>query len=126
MSEESYNAKVTFSRAYADMVVSRNNFKTAQSQYRLDYHAFLQGILSRCGVLNKIVLIRNRGNDLMGEFRVEEDCCSSKPYVIKFHPLTKSGEVSSRSKYLSDFYPWEEHTLEEQIRNLVVEVVRDA
>lgn len=126
MSVESYDAKIAFSKAYEEMIASRNNFKASQSQYRLDYHSFLQGILSRCDVLNKVVLIRTRDSDLVGEFRVEEDCCSSKPYVIKFHPLTKSGEVSLRSRYLSDFHPWEELTLEEQIRDLVVEVVRDA
>ena len=108
---------------YDEMNTARADFEDARITFTQKYHDFLKGCLENAGVLNKIVQLK--GSTIRGQFKIASDISSRQPWEIKFYPLTKNGEVSLRSKYLTRFYPWKEDTLTEQLINLA-EVVGEA
>lgn len=107
---------------FEEMIQAREELGVARQNFSLKYHAFLVTVLNKAGFLNKLVQIK--GSDLRGQFRITTTMSSRYPWEIKFHPLTKSGEVSMKSKYLTNFYNWNENTLTEQLLK-IAEVVGD-
>lgn len=111
---------------YEEMCNAREVYATARQEFSLKYHYFLDTVLSEAGVHNKLVRIKSTG--LMGQFKVSHETSSSRPWVINFHPLTKDGRVSMRSKYLYEFNRWKEDTLIQQLKEIcevIGEVVGD-
>lgn len=107
---------------YEEMNLARENYATARQEFSLQYLRFLTTVLEKAGVLDKLVKIK--GKDLTGQFKVADTNASRQPWEIRFYPLTKNGEISLRSKYLNGFYSWKEDTLVEQLKN-ICEMVGD-
>lgn len=104
-----------------EMEETRKVFEEARSKYTLAYHNFLETILSEAGVRNKLVEIKSSG--LRGQFKVSVEPYLPRPWTIKFFPVRKTYEgISMKSKNIPTFYPWEESTLVEQLKNLCVVV----
>lgn len=107
---------------YEDMNKSRTSFQEARSEYSKVYFNFQSTILEEVGFRNKLVRLKD---GTMGQFKVDADPYSARPWTIKFFPLRKSdGLVSLKAKFLHNFYPWDEKTLAQQLKNLA-EVVGD-
>ena len=107
---------------YEEMNQARDVFRGARQEFSLKYHDFLTTVLKEAGVHKKLVKIKDK--DLIGTFMVDTDHYDRAPWSIKFYPLTKSGEISLRSKYLNNFYSWKEDSFVEQLKN-IAEVVGD-
>lgn len=107
---------------FEEMNQARDKYRVARQEFSLQYLRYLTTVLENAEVLDKLVKIK--GKDLTGQFKVADTNSSSQPWEIKFYPLTKNGEISLRSKYLNGFYSWKEDTLVEQLKN-IAEVVGD-
>lgn len=108
---------------YEEMNDARGEFQEARTKFSLKYHDFLTTAIENAGFLNKIVQIKDTG--VRGQFKVSSNISTRQPWEIKFHPLTKSGEVSMKSKYLHNFYSWKEDELTEQMLK-IAEVVSNS
>lgn len=107
---------------YEEMNQARDDFQKARHRFSIKYHDFLTTVLQEAGVYNKLVKIKDI--DLIGQFKIDSDICDRVPWSIKFYPLTKSGKISMKSKYLHNFYSWKEDSFVEQLKN-IAEVVGD-
>lgn len=108
---------------YKEMNQARDEFSTARQEFNRKYYDFLKTALEEAGFLNKLVRIKDK--DLTGQFKISDSPSSRQPWEIKFYPLTKSGEVSMKSKYLNNFNSWKENELVEQMLK-IAEVVGEA
>lgn len=108
---------------YEEMNKARSDFEEARREYNHKYYDFLRGCIENAGFTNKLVQLK--GSTIRGVFKVDSDSSLRQPWAIKFFPLTKSGDVSMRSRFLPGFYSWKEDTLTEQLLNLA-EVVGEA
>lgn len=107
---------------YEDMNKSRTSFQEARSEYTKVYFNYLSTILEEVGFRNKLVRLKD---GTMGQFKVDYESYSTRPSTIKFFPMRKSNEgISLRAKILSNFYPWNEQTLAQQLKD-IAEVVGD-
>ena len=101
---------------YSEMNKEREVFRIAMVKYNQAYHDFLTAILKESGFYNKTVRIKD--TDLVGQFKVSDACTYRQPWELKFHPLTKDGLISQRSKPVRGFYSWKEDTLVEQLHKV--------
>ena len=108
---------------YEEMNQARRDFEDARIEFARKYHDFLSTCIENAGFKNKLVQLK--GTDIRGVFKVDSESSTRQPWAIKFFPLTKSGDVSMRSKHLSRLYSWKEDTLTEQLLN-IAEVVGEA
>ena len=109
---------------YEEMDKSRNIYNDAFRDYTKTYFNFLSTVLEEVGFRNKLVQLKDK--NIKGQFKVEYSSYPTRqPCEIKFFPCRKSdGQISEKSKYISNFRPWDESTLAEQLRE-IAEVVGD-
>ena len=107
---------------YEDMKKAREDFTYARCEFKSKYYNFLLTILQESGFYKKLVKIKNR--DLIGEFHLGETPYERMPWEIKFYPVTKSGSISMKCKYVS-LNSFDESTLLENLKEVVEEVVGD-
>lgn len=109
---------------YEEMNEARSVYTDARSKYVYTHHNFLTTILKEAGVYKKLVEIK--GSRLRGEFQVScEAYDTTRPWTIKFFPVRKTYEgISMKSKNIPNFYPWQENTLVQQLKD-ICEVVGD-
>ena len=98
---------------YEEMNQARRDFEDARKEFNLKYLDFLKGCIENAGFTNKLVQLKD--STIRGVFRVDSYSSTYQPWEIKFYPLTKSGEVSMKSKFLHNFYSWKEDELTEQM-----------
>lgn len=109
---------------YEEMNQARDTFVTARQEFSIKYYDFLTTVLKEAGVCDKLVKIKGE-RDLIGQFKISSDPYDRRPWEIKFYPITLSGKVSLKSKYLLDFRSWNEDSLVEQLQK-IAEVVGEA
>lgn len=107
---------------YEQVTEARQKFKDSRIEYQRKYREFLDSVLEEAGFKNKLVYVHSL--EMKGQFLVCDESSDLRPWEIKFHPLTRSGEVSMKSRYVRDFCSWNEDTLVEQLLK-VAEVVGD-
>ena len=106
-----------------DMEDARSKYQEARTKYSHAYFNFLTTVLDDAGVLNKLVKLK--GSDLKGQFKVSDEPYLPRPWTIKFFPVRKTYEgISMKSKNIPNFYPWNEDTLVQQLKD-ICEVVGD-
>ena len=106
-----------------EMEKTRKEYQEARVEYGKAYFNFLSTILSESGMYNKLVQLKGSGEK--GQFKVDVESYSARPWTIKFFPMRKTYEgISMRAKILHNFYPWNEDTLVQQLKD-IAEVVGD-
>ena len=107
-----------------EMEKARAVYSDARSNYCLVHHKFLTSILKEAGVYEKLVVLKD--SSLKGQFQIaSESYNTNRPWTIKFFPVrTTYGGISMKSKSIPNFYPWEEDTLVQQLKD-ICEVVGD-
>ena len=77
-----------------------------EEQLKTRYREALKAFRKVSGLDKRVIRIRD-GKE--GVLVVEQDRCATLDYIIKFYPITKSGEVSQKASGwvhdLSDFRP---------------------
>lgn len=101
---------------YEEMNQARRDFEDAKKEFNRKYYDFLSTCIEDAEFKNKLVQLKE--TDIRGVFKVDFESSIRQPWLIKFFPLTKSGDVSMRSKYLRGLCSWREDTLTEQLLNL--------
>ena len=100
-----------------EMEQTRLAYQEARTKYSHAYFNFLSTVLKDAGVYNKLVKIK--GDDLLGQFKVSDEPYNNRPWTIKFFPMRKTYEgISMKSKTLRNFYPWNEDTLVKQLQDI--------
>ena len=108
-----------------DMEESRVKYDKARKEYSNMYFNYLTTVLYDAGVYNKLVEIKCGNLILRGQFKVSVEPYLPRPWTIKFFPVRKTYEgISMKSKNIPNFYPWQEDTLVQQLKD-ICEVVGD-
>lgn len=107
-----------------EMEKARATYSDARSNYSLIHHRFLTTVLKEAGVHEKLVELKD--SKLRGQFHIaSENYNNDRPWTIRFFPVrTTYGGISMKSKHIPNFYPWEEDTLVQQLKD-ICEVVGD-
>ena len=106
-----------------EMEQVRVSYNEAWKKYCNTHFNFLTTILKEAGFYNKLVKLKD--SELRGQFKVSTEPYGNIPWTIKFFPeRTTYKGISSKSKNVRNFYPWQEDTLVEQLKE-IAEVVGD-
>lgn len=104
-------AVTTFEEVEEAKIKRENSVK----DFRSKYENYLMTCLCNAGLAHNKVRVKKNGD--IGVLRVEENRGSiSYPYEIKFYPLKKDGEVSLKSRYVSEFWGWKIKSLVEELQ----------
>lgn len=93
-------------------VVSLKELKKAEQKMTevvRDYHNKHRNYLLTClcetGLANAIVRVKQTGD--IGVLRVKENCGSKIcPYIVRFYPVRKDGNISLNHRYVPNFFTW--------------------
>lgn len=102
--------------SYEEMEEARLRANGAIIEFRLRHKNFLITCLCEVGFANKTVRVKKTGDT--GVLTVEEKGYTSfYPYEIKFYPFKKNGDISLKSRYLSQFNQMHGDTMIQELLN---------
>lgn len=106
-----------------EMEQTRLAFQEARTRYSHAYFNYLTTVLKEAGVYKK--LVRIKGSDQLGQFKVADNPYTPQPWKISFFPVKKiNGGISMKTKHLHNFDSWREDSLVQQLKG-IAEVVGD-
>ena len=103
---------------YEDLVKALENRQRANREFQSIYISYLNGVLIQLGFKDQVV--REICSGSLGVLKIEASYSPLHPYEIKFFPLRRDGEISARNIHISNYYPWDEKRLLEQLKTLFI------
>lgn len=108
---------------YEDVLRAQVERDEALKRYSDKCEKYLISCLRNAGLDN--VLVISKSTKCVGVLRVEKCSSSVYPYEVKFYPITKSGNISMKSKGVPRFYGFSYRNMQTNLIECFAKVVGD-